>query len=113
MMKRTLTVLAGLSLALAIALPMGAEEMEAPSQILITNVDVWDGTSDTVAKGTDVLIEGDKIKEIGKGIKAPGANVIDGQGGPPTGAYPWIRPRWTSSTTSPPTLPPTTRSPRA
>ena len=58
-----------------------AEEEKAPTQVLITNVDVWDGTSDTVSRGTDVLIEGDKIKRVAKGIKAAGAQVIDGQGG--------------------------------
>jgi len=57
-----------------------AAEDEAPVQILITNVDVWDGTSDKLSLKTDVLIEGDKIKKVGKGIKADGANVIDGKG---------------------------------
>jgi len=71
------------TLALVLVLPPAAAvaQDEAPTQVLITNVDVWDGTSDTVAKGTDVLIEGDKIKQVGKGIKAPGAHVIDGKGG--------------------------------
>jgi imidazolonepropionase-like amidohydrolase len=42
---------------------------------------VWDGTSDTVIEA-DVLIEGNKIKAIGKGIAAPrGAYKIDGKGG--------------------------------
>jgi imidazolonepropionase-like amidohydrolase len=58
-----------------------AEEEKTPPQILITNVDVWDGTSDAVAKGTNVLIEGNKIKKVGKSLKAPGAQVIDGKGG--------------------------------
>lgn len=49
-------------------------------QVLITNVDVWNGTSDTVQKGVDVLVEGNKIKRIGK-INAPKAFKIDGQGG--------------------------------
>jgi imidazolonepropionase-like amidohydrolase len=49
--------------------------------ILITNVSVWDGTSDAV-KSVDVLIEGNKFKQIKAGIKAPkGATVIDGNGG--------------------------------
>lgn len=49
--------------------------------ILITNVKVWDGTSDKV-KTADVLIEDDKFVEIKSGIKAPeGSTVIDGQGG--------------------------------
>ena len=77
----------GLTLAAALValttLPGGlwAAEKEAPTRILITNVDVWDGTSDTVSNGTDVLIEGNKIKQVGKNIDAPGAHVIDGKGG--------------------------------
>lgn len=48
---------------------------------LITNVKVWDGTSDAVISA-DVLIEDDKFKQIGPNIKSPkGATVIDGQGG--------------------------------
>ena len=59
---------------------VNAEAKEAPTQILITNVDVWDGTSSSLKLKTDVLIEGNKIKNVGKGIKAEGANVIDGKG---------------------------------
>jgi imidazolonepropionase-like amidohydrolase len=44
-------------------------------------VNVWDGTSDKVQKGVDVLVEGNKIKNVAKGIKASGATVIDGKGG--------------------------------
>ena len=55
-------------------------EIVAPVQILITNVDVWDGTSDKLSLKTDVLVEGNKIKKVGKGIKADGAKVIDGKG---------------------------------
>lgn len=51
------------------------------SVILITNVKVWDGTSDNVIKA-DVLIEGNKFKQIKAGIKVPtGASVINGKGG--------------------------------
>ncbi|MGR3341861.1 MAG: amidohydrolase family protein, partial [Paracoccaceae bacterium] len=60
--------------------PLAIAQDEAPKQTLITNVDVWDGTSNSLALKTDVLIEGSKIKEVGEGIKAPGAEVIDGQG---------------------------------
>jgi imidazolonepropionase-like amidohydrolase len=59
---------------------INAATKEAPTQILITNVDVWDGTSDSLKLKTDVLIEGNKIKKVAKGIKADGANVIDGKG---------------------------------
>jgi imidazolonepropionase-like amidohydrolase len=59
---------------------MTAQEGEK-TIILITNVKVWDGTSDKL-KAADVLIEGDKFAEIKSGIKAPeGATVIDGHGG--------------------------------
>ena len=59
---------------------VNAAAKEAPVQILITNVDVWDGTSSKLKLKTDVLIEGNKIKKVAKGIKAEGANVIDGKG---------------------------------
>jgi len=89
-MKKTLLVVALFAMSI-MTMPMlqgagyaaaaPAEEKEAPNQILITNVDVWDGTSDTVKKGTDVLIEGNLIKQVAKGIKAPDAHVIDGKNG--------------------------------
>ena len=54
---------------------------DSPQITLITNVMVWDGTSDKT-KALDVLIVGSKFKEIKANIKAPkGATVIDGQGG--------------------------------
>ena len=60
---------------------LAAKDKEKPVLVLITNVDVWDGTSSKVKKGHDVLIEGNKIKNVAKGIKASGATVIDGKGG--------------------------------
>jgi imidazolonepropionase-like amidohydrolase len=54
---------------------------DKPTLVLITNVSVWDGTSDKAVQGMDVLVEGNKIKSVGKGIKASGAVVIDGKGG--------------------------------
>ena len=53
---------------------------EVPQQTLITNVDVWDGTSNSLTLKTDVLIEGSKIKKVAKSIEADCARVIDGQG---------------------------------
>ena len=58
-----------------------AAQDETPTLVLITNVNVWDGTSDTAKKGVDVLIEGNKIKKVARGIRARDANVIDGKGG--------------------------------
>jgi imidazolonepropionase-like amidohydrolase len=60
---------------------LSAQEKEAPKQVLITNVNVWDGTSDDLENGQSVLIEGNLIKQIGASINAPsGATVIDGGG---------------------------------
>ncbi len=74
-----LAVLAVIGGVVAAPLALAAEK-EAPRQILITNVDVWDGTSASVKKGVDVLVEGNKIKKVAKGIKADGAVVINGGG---------------------------------
>jgi len=57
-----------------------AQEKETPNQVLITNVNVWDGTGDEVIK-IDVLVEGNLIKKVGKGLSAASAKVIDGKGG--------------------------------
>ena len=65
----------------AAAWPRVAAEAETPSSILITNVDVFDGLSEEVARGQDVLIEGKLIREIGRDLQAPAsATVIDGGG---------------------------------
>ncbi|MCP3994965.1 MAG: amidohydrolase family protein, partial [bacterium] len=70
-----------ISLVLILGAPAIAEDMEAPSQVLIKNVNVWDGTSDGLQNGMNVLIEGNLVKEISSGASAgPGATVIDGGG---------------------------------
>jgi len=76
------TIMVASALAVALALPQAqAQEKKEPNQILITNVNVWDGRSDTVKKGVDVLIEGNLIKLVGAGIDAPKAHKVDGKGG--------------------------------
>jgi imidazolonepropionase-like amidohydrolase len=74
--------LAGVLVVSLAAGPAIAQEKdnEKPVRILITNVNVWDGTSDAVIKA-DVLVEGNRIKRVAKGIQAEGAVVIDGKGG--------------------------------
>lgn len=82
MMVNTLLA-AAIAVTVAIS-PVSAEDKPAkdkPAQVLIVNVDVWDGTSEELQKGVDVLVEGNKIKKIAKGIKAPDATTINGQGG--------------------------------
>jgi len=47
---------------------------------LITNVNVFDGSNEALAMNTDVLVEGNMIKQVGKNLDASGAAVIDGGG---------------------------------
>jgi len=53
-----------------------AQETEIPSVTLIKNVNVWDGTSDTT-KDVDVLVVGNKIKKVAKGIPSSGTYEVD------------------------------------
>ena len=58
------------------------QHQKEPNLVLITNVNVWDGRSDNVAQGVDVLIEGNLIKKVARGIRAPSrAYKVDGKGG--------------------------------
>ena len=51
------------------------------STVLFTSVNVFDGKSDKLADGMNVLVEGNKIAKIAKAITAPeGTTVIDGGG---------------------------------
>ncbi|NCF63983.1 MAG: amidohydrolase family protein [Gammaproteobacteria bacterium] len=72
-------VLAGL-IAAVIVLPAAAQNEEA-QQTLITNVNVWNGSSDKAAGDQQVLIEGNLVKAVGKNLQAAGnATVINGGG---------------------------------
>jgi len=52
-----------------------------PTLVLISNVNIFDGKTETLQKEMDVLVEGNLIKQIAKDIKAPkGAEVIEGNG---------------------------------
>lgn len=52
----------------------------AQQTILITNVNVWDGTSSVLKKNTNVLIQDNLIVDVAKNIQAPeGAKLIDGK----------------------------------
>jgi imidazolonepropionase-like amidohydrolase len=53
---------------------------ESSSQILFTNVSIFDGVSEELITDKDVLVEGNLIKQIAPAIKAEGAEVIDGAG---------------------------------
>lgn len=57
-------------------------QAESPNQILITNVNIFDGSSNKLANDRNVLVEGNLIKIISKGDITVGENatVIDGKG---------------------------------
>jgi imidazolonepropionase-like amidohydrolase len=60
--------------------PVSAEPSDEP-QVLITNVDVFDGFADTVKENMNVLVVGNAIKQVSSSpISASGATVIDGSG---------------------------------
>ena len=62
--------------------PAADAQEKKPTQILFTNVNIFDGKSDKLDKGMSVLVEGNLIKQIGKGDIEADANatVIDGGG---------------------------------
>jgi len=58
----------------------GAQEetrLEIPPLIVIKNVHVWDGTSDSLMKDTDVLVVGDKIRQVARDIPTGGDYKVD------------------------------------
>lgn len=78
--KKTLLAVV-LTAALAFAASAAAQEEKPKPQVLFTNVNIFDGKSDTLTEGMSVLVEGNLIKKIAKGnIEADGATVIDGGG---------------------------------
>lgn len=81
-MNRTKTA-AGIALAATLVVPplVSAEAEGPPPQLLITNVDVWDGTSESLQKDQNVLITGNLIESVSDSRpQATGATVIDGGG---------------------------------
>jgi imidazolonepropionase-like amidohydrolase len=78
MMKTLLTVTLYVAAALIMTgVAVAEEKMQIPSVMLIKNVHVWDGTSDTLKKDTDVLIVGNKIKKVAKNIPSEGTYKVD------------------------------------
>ncbi len=58
----------------------GWEEMPKQETILIKNATVWTSEKEGKLEGTDVLIKGGKIVQIGKNLSDATARVIDGTG---------------------------------
>ncbi|MCT8160105.1 metal-dependent hydrolase family protein [Pseudoruegeria sp. SHC-113] len=58
-----------------------AQDAANPPKTLITNVNVFDGNSETLTENASVLIEGNLIASVSSGtLEAEGASVIDGGG---------------------------------
>lgn len=80
MMYRLLFALSLLVLGSASTADAIAAQEEAP-RLLITNVNLWDGTSDAFVPNMNVLIENEVFTQISsRSINASGATVIDGEG---------------------------------
>lgn len=62
----------------SIAQPQNTEA--GSNSVLFTNVNVFDGKSDKLIPNTNVLVEGEFIKQIGSDISAPNATIIEGRG---------------------------------
>jgi len=76
----TMTLMVGLIGPISDPSTTFAEE-STNSQVLFTNVNIFDGKNDALAMSQDVLVEGNLIKQIGQGLKAnEKAIVIDGGG---------------------------------
>jgi len=75
------TLLGSMVLACVLALSTLVRAADVPKQILITNVNVFDGKGDRLALRRDVLVESNLIRRIGKNLQTGnGARVIDGGG---------------------------------
>lgn len=58
----------------------GQKTLPEAKDYLITNATVWTNEADGILEGYDVLVKNGKIAQVGKGLKADGATVIDGTG---------------------------------
>jgi imidazolonepropionase-like amidohydrolase len=81
-MKIRSKTFSGMCLSILLALSSSAiAQDEAREQTLFTDVNVFDGKSESLRMGVDVLIEGNVIKSISEdSIEAPAATVIAGDG---------------------------------
>lgn len=77
--RSIVTLLAPISL--LIFCHLATAQDKTPKQVLFTNVNVWDGTSNGLKNGQSVLVEGNLIKQVQANISIPArATVIDGGG---------------------------------
>ena len=62
-MKSVMKLVWGTLALVCLPLVAGAQD-EAPARTVFTNVAVWDGTSDALQPGMNVLVEGNKVARI-------------------------------------------------
>jgi imidazolonepropionase-like amidohydrolase len=81
-MKKLILVLICIAMSLGLVVSAMAQEVVPVARVLITNANIFDGQSETLAEGMDVLIEGNKIVMIDKGIMVTpeGVTMIDATG---------------------------------
>lgn len=81
-MRNLTTRFRGAAAIAALCIPhMVIAQEDALPQTVFTNVAVWDGTSDELQPGMNVLIEGNKVARISaESIPAAGATVVEGNG---------------------------------
>ena len=63
-MKKTQLLVSVSILIAAFTTSVNAADRMTPIQILIKNVHVWDGTSDSVTKKASVLVEGNPLEDV-------------------------------------------------
>lgn len=67
-------------LALTFSLTTGLMAEDKANITIIKNANIFDGKSDTLIKGKDVLVKNNLIHEVGVALKAEGAKIIDAKG---------------------------------
>lgn len=61
---------------------MGQTTIPDTNAVVFINVNVWDGTRDSLLRNAQVVIIGNHIHQVGSGVTLPsGAKIIDGKGG--------------------------------
>ena len=60
----------------AVVSPSMAQQDTPPPQTLFTNVRVFDGTSDSLSSSTNVLVEGNLIKQISSSARARAGETV-------------------------------------
>jgi len=64
----TKPVLAAIVSLFVISAPVFAQDEEQPKRTMFTNVNVWDGSSDSLDMNSNVLVENNKVVSIGSSI---------------------------------------------